>query len=71
MGRDKFGHRFGLNVSKQRPDGTIEWLNLDKVGIPYSSLTYTTQDELDALLRRLADAFESAIVPWLDEQPPG
>ena len=70
MGRDKFGHRFGLNVSKQLPDGTIERLDLKKVGIPYSSLTYATQDELDGVLRRLADAFEAVIVPWLDEQPP-
>jgi hypothetical protein len=69
MGRDKFGHRFGLNVSRQLPDGTIEYLDLEKVGIPYSSLTYSTQDELDGILRRLADAFEAVIVPWLDEQP--
>ena len=69
MGRDKFGHRFGLNISKQRPDGTFEWLNLESVGIPYSSLTYKTQEELDLLLGRLADAFEQIIVPWLDKEP--
>ena len=71
MGRDKFGHRFGLNISKQLPDGKFEWLNLETLGIPYSSLTYKTQEELDVLLRRLADAFESHIVPWLDAEPHG
>ena len=56
MGRDKFGHRFGLNICKQRPDGTFEWLNLETLGIPYSSLTYNSERELDILLGRLADA---------------
>jgi formylmethanofuran dehydrogenase subunit A len=69
MGRDKFGHRFGLNVCRQRADGSYEWLNLEKTGISYSSLSYTTQMELDELLARLADAFETAIVPWLDQKP--
>ena len=70
MGRDKFGHRFGLNACRKRSDGSYEWLNLESIGISYSSLRYTTQEELDAVLQRLANAFESSIVPWLDE-PPG
>jgi hypothetical protein len=50
MGCNKFGHAFGLNVSRQRADGSYEWLNLETVGVPYSSLRYTTEAELEAVL---------------------
>ena len=66
IGRDKFGHRLGLNVCRQRADGEFEWLNLDAVGVPGSSLGYTTEKELDAVLEQLAITFEATIVPWLD-----
>jgi len=71
MGRDKFGLRFGVNVSKQLPDGNFEWLNLETLGIPDLSLTYKTEEELDIVLGRLADAFELHIVPWLDAETHG
>ena len=66
MGRDKFGHTFGLNVCRKRADGSYEWLDLEKVGIPRPSLQYSTQGELEAVLERVANAIETAVIPWLD-----
>ena len=70
MGRDKFGHLFGINVSRELPDGTWEYLDLARVGLPRQALSYNTQVQAEAVLERIAEVMKSTIVPWLDEDPP-
>ena len=70
LGRDKFGHQFGLNVSRLLPNGSVDWLDVGKVGLSQESLSYQTQEEAVAVLERIAAAIRSHIIPWLDEDPP-
>lgn len=70
LGRDKFGHQFGINVSRQLANGSVDWLDVGKVGLSRQSLSYQTQAEAEAVLQRIAAAMKSRIIPWLDEDPP-
>ncbi|MBN2384981.1 hypothetical protein JXQ70_19070 [bacterium] len=67
MGRTKFGKRFGLNVWRHRSNGEIECLDLSTVGLDDESLSYLNQEEANAVLERVATAFEGPILAWLDE----
>ena len=70
MGRDKFGHSFGVNVCRELSDGTFEWIDLAPFGITRDDFRYTNSEELNQLLERLAAAFESRIIPWIDRGDP-
>jgi hypothetical protein len=70
MGRSKFGKEFGLNVSRTGQDGQIEWLDLRTVGLERTALEYLNQSEADAMLERVAVAFEGSILDWLDAADP-
>ena len=67
MGRTKFGKRFALAVWRQERSGEIERLDLHTVGLKPESLCYLNQAEADAMLERVAEAFEGPILTWLDE----
>ena len=70
LGRDKFGHKLGINVSRLLPNGSVDWLDVGKVGLSQESLSYQSQAEAVAVLERIAAAMQSHIIPWLDEDPP-
>ena len=70
IGRDKFGHLFGLNVARQLPDGTWDYLDASRVGLSRDVLSYETQAQVEAVLRRILEVMATAIVPWLDQEPP-
>lgn len=70
MGRSKFGHLFGINVSRQLPDGSWEYLDLSKVGLPREALSYETQPQVEAVMERIAGVMRNRILSWLDEEPP-
>ena len=70
MGRDKFGHLFGINAARQRPDGKYDYLDIRLVGLSRSELSYRTQAEAEAVLERIAKVVATHVVPWLDEEPP-
>jgi hypothetical protein len=70
MGRDKFGHLFGINVGRLLPDGSWDHLDPAKVGLSREALSYKTQTEAEAVLERVSEVMRTRIVPWLDEDPP-
>ena len=70
LGRDKFGHKLGINVSRLLPNGSVDWLDVAKVGLSQQSLSYQTQAEAEAVIQRIAAAIQSQIIPWLEEDPP-
>ena len=70
LGRDTFRLAFGINVARQLPDGSWEYMDLSRVGLPRAALSYSTQAELEAVLARIATAMRDGILRWLDEDPP-
>ncbi len=66
MGADKFGKQFGLNVGRDLGAGTWESLDLRTVGLGPDALSYLNQAEADAVLERVAIAFEGPIRRWLE-----
>ncbi len=68
MGRTKFGKRFALAVWRHDSTGEIERLDLRTVGLAPESLCYLNQAEADAMLERIAEAFEGPILAWLEEE---
>jgi hypothetical protein len=69
MGQSKFGKQFGLNVGRTRADGKVEYLDLRTVGLGREMLRYLNQAEAEAVLERVAVAFESAIQRWCEGRP--
>lgn len=67
MGGAKFGKRFGLNVWRYSRSDEIEYLDMSKVGLEPKSLGYLNQEEANAVLERVAEAFEGPILAWLEE----
>ncbi len=70
LGRSKFGKQFGLNVGREAGNGKFEYLDLRTVGLPPEALGYLNQAEADAVLERVAEAFEGQIQAWCDEARP-
>ncbi len=66
MGRTKFGKEFGLGVARSSQDGRWEHLDLATVGLGEEQLRYLNQAEAEAVLERVAKAFEGPILAWLD-----
>jgi hypothetical protein len=67
MGRTKFGKVFALCVDRRTRQGSWERLDLATVGLDGEALEYLNQAEADAVLERIAAAFEGPILAWLDE----
>jgi hypothetical protein len=70
MGRDKFGHAFGVMASRELPDGSWDYLDLKRAGLPAEEQRYENTAEANVVLRRIADIVTRRMVPWLDEDPP-
>ena len=68
MGRDRFGGRFGILVARELSEGW-DYLDLRKIGLTGTVLSYQTQAELEEVLERVANAIETHVIPWLDEAP--
>jgi hypothetical protein len=66
IGRTKFGKALGLNVCRQKQDGTYEWLDVRQVGLTPDSLEYLNQAELDVVLKHVVAVFEAQILPWFE-----
>jgi tetratricopeptide (TPR) repeat protein len=67
IGRDKFGNRFSVSVARSSSAGKWTYLDLRQVGLPDEALRYLNQPEANAVLERVAAAFEGPILGWLDE----
>ena len=65
IGRQTFGNAIGLNVARQREDGSYEYLKWHEKGLAAEQLRYSSQEELDAVLNRLLSFLDSDILPWL------
>ncbi|MBN1122844.1 MAG: hypothetical protein JXJ17_17340 [Anaerolineae bacterium] len=67
MGRVKFGKRFGIDITRTVGEGQYESFDLSSIGLDDDALSYLNQDEANAVLERVAGAFEGPILAWLDE----
>jgi hypothetical protein len=67
MGRTKYGKVFWLGVSRRGGDGEYQGFDLRTVGLEPESQHYLNQKEADAILERVAAAFEGPILDWLEE----
>jgi hypothetical protein len=67
MGRTKYGHKFWLSVSRGVGDGEYQGFDLRTVGLEPEYQPYLNQKEADAMLKRVAAAFEGPILDWLEE----
>jgi hypothetical protein len=67
MCRSRWGRTLDLSVSRIGSDGEYQGLDLSTVGLEPESLRYLNQKEADAMLKRVAAAFEGPILDWLEE----
>jgi hypothetical protein len=65
IGRDKFGGRLGLSVSKHADETNVIRFNWSDLGILTGTLSYRTQVELEAVCKRWTELLISNVFPWL------
>jgi hypothetical protein len=65
IARQKFGGGLGLNVGRQSPDGSFEYMRWHELGLSPEHLKYSSEDELTAAVERLLMFVDDAILPWL------
>ena len=70
MGRDKFGHSFGVTAARELPDGSWDYLNLHGAGLSPEERSYQTPSEAEEVLNRIAKVVAARMIPWLDEESP-
>ena len=70
MGRDKFGHSFGVTAARELADGSWDYLNLLGAGLTPEEHSYQTPSEAEAVLTRIAKVVATHMIPWLDEDGP-